>query len=79
MEPQEVSIGLPEISIGLHPHSRALRLVRIDPLVRGRPRMIFIILATILYPNKYCRSYVEAGEKWQKCPKLSSKAKNGRT
>ena len=35
----EVSIGLPEISIGLHPHSRALQLVRTDPLVRGRPRM----------------------------------------
>ena len=39
----------------------------------------FIILATILEPKKCCRKYVEAGAKWPKCPKLSSKAKNGCT
>ena len=39
---------------------------------------IFVVLATILDPNKCCRSYVEAGSKLPKCPKLSIKAKNGR-
>ena len=32
----------------------------------------------ILDPNKCCRNDVEADVKWPKCPKLSSKAKNGR-
>ena len=40
---------------------------------------IYIILATILEPKESCRNYVEAGTKWPKCPKLSSKAKNGST
>ena len=40
---------------------------------------IFIVLAIILDPKKCCRNYVEAGSKWPKSPKLSSKAKNGRT
>ena len=40
---------------------------------------IFIILATILDHNKCCRNDLEAGIKWTKCPKLSSRAKNGCT
>ena len=40
---------------------------------------IFIILATILDRKRFCKNYVEAGEKCPKCPKLSSRAKKGRT
>ena len=39
---------------------------------------IFIIISTILDSNKCCRNYVETDVKWPKCPKLSSRAKNGR-
>ena len=37
------------------------------------------MLVTILDPKKFCRNYVESGTKWPKCPKLSSRVKNGRT
>ena len=40
---------------------------------------IFIILVTSLDPKKCCRNYVESGTKCSKCPKLSSRAQNGRT
>ena len=40
---------------------------------------ISIILAATLDSEKFCINYVEAGAKWPKRLKLSSKAKNGRT
>ena len=36
---------------------------------------IFIILATTLDAKKFCRNYVEAGKKWPKCSKWSSREK----
>ena len=38
---------------------------------------VFIILATFWDPKKFCQNYAESGAEWQKCPKLSTWAKNG--